>query len=758
MQKLPFALCLLAVSSCKPSDDASPYYGTTERHGKDIHTFYVNNFGEPEYVDPGKAHDTTSSKLILHLFEGLTVYGPDAEPTLGSASKYDKTSDSRFFRFYIRDDARWSDGKPVTAHDFEYAYKRVIDPITASQSASNLYVLKNAEHVNQGKLKVTKADTSVFDGPTASSKEVVKLPAGAAVRVLARSPVAINSAIAPFAEVPRGVEALGYDKADEKAKTPEKLVLLFEKTSETKAPDEAQRLPKGDYDVVRRLDPIVCNGDPDFYFEVASKDGQKRGVLPGCMLDESSAKDAMVLVSRHDDVPTFAARKVPDEQPVPAPLGFVPDASIKSDTSIIGVRATSDSVLELELAYPAPYLLDLLCNPTAFPVRKDVVEKFPDDPDRWTRPENIVSNGPYKIDKWRFRYEIRMTRNPHHRFYDKLKIHDIVWMSVESAVSSMNLYKAGELDYAGDNSSPPPNYIPFLEPKKDFERRDYIGVYWYEYNTKSPPLDKVEVRQALNYAIDKQEIVDRVLLAKQLPAPGFIPPYVGGGYSDAVKADKDAGTDPFADAGFNPERARELLGKAGFPVVKDGDGWRAEGMPPLELLYNTHEGHKKLAVAIQDMWKRHLGVSVSLRNEEWKVMLKNVRDRHFQIVRFGWIGDYDHPQTFMDTFMGDSPNNRTGWKSPQFDALVRKARSTGDVAESMKLYRQAERILVDELPKLPIYFYTKSTLIKPYVKGHHFNRRNEQLVHWMWIDENWQSNPSDEPAMVPEAVPPPGEY
>ncbi len=760
MQKVFLAPALaVALLSCGQSDDGSPYYGTAERHGKDVHTFYVNNLGEPEYVDPGKSHDSTSSKLILHLFEGLVAYGPDGEPTAGVAYKYDKTKDSRFFRFHLRDDAKWNDGKPVTAHDFEYAFKRVINPATGSQSASNLYPLKNGELINQGKLKVAKAETSVLGEPSTSGKEVAKLDAGAAVQVLGRSPVAVSTGIEPFAEEPQGLEGIGFDKADDKAGTPEKLVLLYANETKTRGPDAAKRLPKGDYDLVRQLGPVICNGDNDHFFEVVAKDGSgKRGLLPGCMLGPSEAKDAVLLVARHEDIPTFKARALPDEAAPLVPLGFVPEGALATDTSIVGVRATDDRTLELELAYPAPYLLDMLCNPTAFPVRKDVVEKFPDDPDRWTRPENIVTNGPYEISGWKFRYEIRMKRMKHHRFHDKMKIHDIVWMSVESSVAGMNLYKAGELDYSGDNSSPPPNYIPLLQQKKDFERTNYIGTYWYEYNTKAPPLDKVEVRQALNYAIDKQEIVDKVLLAGQIPATHVVPDFLGGGYEEAVKADRAAGKDPFADAGFNPERARELLGKAGYTVVKDGDGYRAEGMPPIELLYNTSEGHKKLAVAIQDMWKRHLGVSVTLRNEEWKVMLKSVRDRNFQVVRFGWIGDFDHPQTFMDTFMSKSPNNRTGWKSAAFDALVMKARATGDTAESMKLYRQAERVLVDEMPKLPLYFYTKSTLIKPYVKGHHFNRRNEQLIHWMWIDENWRNNPSDEPAFVPEQVPAPGEY
>ncbi len=751
---------LAALAACGPTDDKSPHFGTTERHGKDPHTFYVNNGSEPEYLDPGKSHDSASSKLIAHLFEGLAAYGPDAEPTLGVALRYDKTKDSRFYRFYLRDDARWSDGKPVTAHDFEYAFRRVIDPMTGSQSASNLYPLKNGELVNQGKLKVTKSEVVVRAEPSAGGAEVQKLPKGAALQILGRSPVAVATAIAPFAEEPKGVEGLGFDKADPSG-APEKLVVLSESGKAERGPDEGGRLPAGDYDLVRRLGPVVCNGENDFFFEVRKKDApDKRGVLPGCMLGASKTEEAMVLVAKHEDLPTFVARPELEGAASPAPIGFVEESALQTDTSVIGVRAVSDSVLELELAYPTPYLLDLLCAPTAYPVRKDVVERFPDDPDRWQRIENIVTNGPYELSVWKFRYEIRMKRAKNHRFYDKLKIHEIVWMSVESYVSSMNLYKAGELDYSGDNGSLPPNYIPLLEKKKDFERTNYIGTYWYEFNTKAPPLDKVEVRKALNLAVDKKELVDRVLLGGQKPASHFVPDFLGGGYAEAAKADQDRGVDVFAspDAVFNPERARELLGKAGYPVVKDGEGFRAEGMPPIELLYNTSEAHKKIAVAIQDMWKRHLGISVTLRNEEWKVMLKNVRDRNFQVVRFGWIGDYDHPQTFMDTFMAKSPNNRTGWKSAAFDDLVQKARSTGDTAESMKLYRQAETILTDEVPKLPLYFYTKNGLVKPYVKGFHFNRRNEQLIHWMWIDEGWQSNPSDEPAFAPEVFAPPGDY
>src|SRR5579871_433010 len=157
------ALVLLsACSGCSIANDKSPYFGTTTRVGKDPHTFYTNAGGEPEYLDPGMLHDTASEALVDSLFEGLAAYGPDAEPRPAVASGWDESADHRLFRFHLRGDAKWSDGKPVTAGDFEYAWKRVLQPDTASQSASNLYVLKNGEAFNTGKLKSAKASTSVF--------------------------------------------------------------------------------------------------------------------------------------------------------------------------------------------------------------------------------------------------------------------------------------------------------------------------------------------------------------------------------------------------------------------------------------------------------------------------------------------------------------------------------------------------------------------------------------------------------------------
>lgn len=649
--------------------DRGAYFGTTERRGRDPHTFYVNNGTEPEYLDPGKAHDSASTTLVEHLFEGLVSMGPEGELVPGVALRWERSDDNRLYRFHLRDDARWSDGRPVTAHDFEYAWKRVLTPSTGSQSASNLHVLQNGQAFHLGRLKTATRKLELHAEASASSAVTGSLGEGEAV--------------------------------------------LLEPVGEARAPGAG---------FVRVLARVA---KPSFRPE-----------------------------------PGGNARR---EAPAPgAPLGYVDASALRSDAAPVGVRAVGELVLEVALEHPTPYFIELLAHPSTYPVPRELVERFEEsgDPDRWTRPEHLVNNGPYVLDAWRFRYEITMKRNPHHRSHDQLRIHRIVWMEVESNLSAMNLYKTGELDYMGDNSTLPNDYMARLSSKKDFRRTNYLGTYWYELNVSRPPLDDVRVRRALDLGIDKMQLVTRIVRGGQAPATHFVPDFTGQGYSSLVASERAAGADRFAGPGhdFDPALGRSLLGEAGYPVVPDGEGFRAEGMPALEILYNTSEGHKQIAVAVQDMWRKHLGVSVSLRNEEWKVMLKNVRDRNFQIVRFGWIADYDHPHTFLDTFLSTSPNNRTGWSSPDFDALVERAAATAERDASIDLYRRAETIAVEAMPKIPLYFYTKSTLMKPYVKGFRFNAKNRHHLAWMWIDPAFETNTDDAPAFEVPRFPEPGRY
>lgn len=750
------ALALPCAGGCDVGSDGA-YYGTTVRRGKAPTTFYENNASEPEYLDPGKANDSASTILAFQMFEGLTAYHPkDLHPVQAMATHWEQTDDNRMYRFHLRE-ARWSDGRPVRAQDFEYAWKRVLRPSFASRAASSLYPLLNAEKYSLGHLKTAaRAVTPTREPREGAAPAGAELGKGAAVEIVATSPMKVQAAVAPLGALPADTKAVGYSKADAKRKTPEQLSLGLGRP----VLEAGEGSWKGAEVVVIALGPAVtCNGEADHWLELAK--GDAHGWLPGCMLGPAKSAKSFALVAAVPKLPTYAPRPAdPTAEAEPKPLGFVPVDVLVEDDSIVGVRAADDRTLDVELERPTPFFTDLTSLPTLAPVRQDVVEPFEKrgEPEMWTRPESIVVNGPYTLDTWKFRYELTMKKNPQYWAADTLKIDRIVWTMVEEQNAGLNLYKAGELDYIGDNVSIPLEHMKLVENKKDFIRNFFLSTYWYEFNTKAPPVDDVRVRRALNLAVDKKQLVEKVTRGGQIPATHFVPDFTGLGYADQVAADKAAHTDPFdtSDTNFNPERARELLREAGYDVRREGDGWRVDKFPSLEILYNTGEGHKQIAVALQDMWKRHLGISVTLRNEEWKVMLKNVRDGHFQVVRFGWVADYNHPHTWLDTFLSSSPNNSTGWSDKEFDEMLRRAAETADPKESIRRYRDAEKRAVDGMAKMPLYFYTRSVLVKPWVKGFTGNARSTHLVKWLWIDPAFRDNPDNSYASPGLELPPPG--
>lgn len=647
----------LVATSCAGGDDG--YFGSSVRTGKSASTFYVNAGPEPELIDPGRAADTVGTLFVDHLYEGLSVYDPrDAHPTQGVARAWDRSDDQRLFRFHLREDAAWADGKRVTAADFAYSWGRTLRPSLASRTATVLYVLLNGELYQLGKLKVTRDRAEVRDAPSPTGALVKTLAAGTALRLL-------------------GAE--------------------------------------GEY----------------------------------------------TKIAIHERLPTFDPdRPPPPEVASPEPLGFVRTADLVESPSVLGVRAVDDGTLEVEAENPTPYFLDLTCYSAFAPLRRDVVDPLDaaGRTDLVNRPEHVVGNGAYRIQDWKFRYEVVTTKSPTYWRSAGMKVEKVVWMFLDDNRTTLNLYKAGDLDYIGDNSSILPELMPIAQQKKDFVRSQYLAVAWYELNTKKPPLDDVRVRRALNLAVDKAQLVARVSRSGQVPAAHYVPDYTGSGYSAAVAADRAAGTDPFAGPGaeHDPERARALLREAGYRVEQRGDEHHAEGFPPLELLYNTNEGNRAIAVVMQDFWRRHLGISVQLRNEEWKVFLKTVASGNYQIARGGWTAEYNHPLTWLALFLSYSPQNRTGWADPQYDALVKEASQTADPALSIRKFREAERRAVDGMARIPLYFNTKSSLVKPWVRGYYPNPRAIHHMQWLWIDE--RGTAENRPASDPLEYPPPGDF
>ncbi len=369
------------------------------------------------------------------------------------------------------------------------------------------------------------------------------------------------------------------------------------------------------------------------------------------------------------------------------------------DPALVGVRALDDMTLEVTLNAPTPYFLQLMDHYSSFAVHRETVERFGKATDRftrWTRVGNIVTNGPFQLQNWELNRRIVVERNPYYWDNDAVHLNGIVFYPTENIVSEERMFRVHQLHYTADV---PLNKIPAYRNMADtpFVEAPYLGTYFYLLNTERPPLDDVRVRKALSLAVDREALTRNVLYGSNNPAYAITPPGT-------------LGYQPPQLFTYDPEEARRLLAEAGYP---GGDGW-----PGLELIYNTSESHRKIAVALQQMWKDALNITVTLSNQEWKVYLDSVSQMNFQVARRGWIGDYVDPNNFLDLYITDGGNNNTGFSDPVYDELILQRAPRAATQEArFALFHEAETRLMEQMPILPIYTYASKHLVHPSVKG-----------------------------------------
>ncbi|TCS83573.1 peptide ABC transporter substrate-binding protein [Tepidibacillus fermentans] len=368
----------------------------------------------------------------------------------------------------------------------------------------------------------------------------------------------------------------------------------------------------------------------------------------------------------------------------------------KAKAEDVGVKATDDYTLEVELKAPTPYFLQLTAFYTLMPVNKKVVEANKN----WAaEASTYVSNGPFKLTKWEHDKEVVLEKNPDYWNKDKVKLNKITWAMINDENTEYQLYQNNQFDIA----APPTELTKELIDKGEAKAEPILGNYWYQFNVKKPPFNNKYIRQAFAAAIDREALINNVTKGGQIPAYALVPP----------NASPDMGADFRKENGDfvkKPADAKALLQKG---LQELG----LKTLPKVTLLYNTSEGHKKIAEAIQAMWKQNLGVDVELKNQEWKVYLNTLNAGDFQISRMGWLADYMDPMTFIDYFVTNGGNNNTGWGNKEYDALVQQAKSTGDQKVRMDAMLKAEKILMDEMPIAPIYYYTRVYMQKDNVKG-----------------------------------------
>ncbi len=568
---LVIALALLAASGCSgPADDPN--------------TLVINNSTEVQTLDPGLEKGQPEYHVTLALFEGLTVYDPkDLSVKPGIAESWEVSADGSRYTFHLRP-AQWSNGDPVTAADFEWSWKRVLDPALASE-----YVEQVSTYLKNGK--------AYYEGAAAEGT----------------------------------LKGWKDTRADQRAKDAESLIGAAQRRH---APTIA-RLIEGEKD---------------------------EGVL-------APLRKALAEASKREDVG-------PDQ---------------------VGVRAKDERTLEVTLESPTPYFLDLTAFFTYFPVHRKTVETHGKD---WTRPGNLVGNGPFVLKDWRVKDYLLLEKNP--KYWDAANVSDLKlkFLAIENATTAFNLYEKGRIHWLTDV---PRDYIEELLNRPDYHTGPFLTTYFYGFNTTKGVTKDKRVRQALARAVDRQKIVKYISRAGEIAAESLVPPGL-------------PGYEPGKMAPYDPAAARKLLAEAGYP-----DG---KGFPKIEILYNTQEAHKKIAAAIQEMWRENLHVDVELRNVEWKIYLDMQSRMEFDVVRRAWIADYNDPNTFLDMFTSTNGNNNTGFANADYDRMVAAASKERDPAKRMKELHDAEALLMDELPIFPIYFYVTKNLWKPEVQGLYDNVRD----------------------------------
>ncbi|HXA13593.1 MAG TPA: peptide ABC transporter substrate-binding protein [Opitutaceae bacterium] len=368
-----------------------------------------------------------------------------------------------------------------------------------------------------------------------------------------------------------------------------------------------------------------------------------------------------------------------------------------NDFSKVGIKALDDHALQITLVNPTPYLLKAMCHYAWFPVPIATIAKF-GGLDRkgtnWTRPENIVSNGPFRLKAWLPQQKIVVERSPTYWDRTNVKLDEIDFYPVESADIEEHMFRTGQLDVTNDLAA---DKIPFYQHDHPDQLRivPFLGIYFYCFNVKRPPLDNVKVRRALALAINRESLIKNVVKGNEQPAYAVSYPGTAGYYPQA----RLTGT---------LDDARRLLAEAGYP--------NGRGFPPLDLLYNTNSNHRAIAEAIQQMWKKNLNIDVGLTNQEWKVYLDSLTTHNFQLARYGWIADYVDPNSFIDLWETGNGNNHSNWGSPEYDRLLAASYTAKTDGERYALYQNMDTILVDELPIIPIYYYTRVHLVNPRVK------------------------------------------
>lgn len=620
--------------------------------------FVFNNEDDVKTVDPAKAAGHPEHRIANCLFEGLLRMMPAHRPpdelglvpleiVPGVADLPDISADGKTYTFRLRREAIWSNGDPLTTADFVWSWRRTLHPDTASEYAFQLHYLRGAKAYQEG---------TVVPGD--------------------RVEVELTDRRDPIQPFPRGTLVRGILR---EIVRPEPIAELPGETGESRQRREADWKRRWIY----LVDELGRGRDGEVIVD----------------WDQAATRRAFAVEHPSDKLPA-PYRSVPIERV----HHVLPDFD-----STVGVRAIDPYTLEVNLHGPTPFFSELTAFYPLFPTHRGCIEQYGSP--GWTKPERMVTNGPFLLHSRRIRDRIRLVKNPRYWDRDHIRLNVVDALALKSRLTAMNMFLNGELDW---NHAPPSNMIPDLRQRSDYVTGPALQVYFYRLNTERKPLDDKRVRQAFNMAIDKQAICSHVTLAGERPARSLVPLGMPG-YEPSLCAD------------YNPALAQQRLREAGYP---DGIGF-----PRLEILYNSDELHKSIAEVIQQQWKRNLGINVQLRGIAWPAYLEQMHKSDFDICRAGWVPDYTDPNTFLDLFVTNGLQNATRWGHSEYDALIAAAGQEPNGQRRASLLKQAETILMDELPILPIFYYVTKNQVHPRVRGFYSNVHDNNPIYALRVDD-----------------------
>ena len=708
------AATVLVLAACSLPD--SDYFGRVPPGAElDPRVFRWCNFGDPDSLDPALTSSTAASPLVSALFDGLTTYGFDGNPVPSLATTWETSDDLRTFTFHLRTDARWSSGRAVTAYDVAYAAIRVTDQATASPNSDNLAPFKGAVATLGRRVFVLRRPVAPYPTGTVVELATAADPPDDPNRRTATHALALRDLGAPasaaYATVLAGTEVVLVMTSGGRATLP------------TPAGDAAWAF-------------VYRAGAP------GSGDGGVYGWVPGVELDGEPAADSAFAIRRvaRADEPGLLDSLAGDEPPRPVVSAHGRDLVRSPDA--LGVRVPDAQTVVFETAQPTPFFLSITDNRA---LRTEPIEAVARAPTHWTDPDRIVTSGPLHLTAWRRRDGLTLVRSSTYWDHAAVKYERLEVLTVDDQAAATNLYYTAACDATTANVVPS-TYMPVLNgeqrgrPYKDYEVTTNLGVYFAWVNTKR--ITNRHLRRALAFAIDRTaiprfthggEVASAQLtpgtpIAKLAPAdlaacgvaedtPGvalvmtagelcYVPP-PGLNYDDAAAQREVA-------------LARAELGDA-FPKT-------------LDYRYNAgSEAHKQIAEYLQAAWAR-LGIDVTLTSEDFNAMLADGRAGNYDIMRFGQQGNVaDAESEFMVLFRCGTPDNRGGYCNPAFDKLLDEAQPLRDRRARNAKIREAESVMINDAPVIPLYVYTLKLLVKPYVRDYHSNVINQPPLWRAWI-------------------------